>query len=347
MKKIGILTFHNADNVGAVLQAFALQKTLIDKFGVDAEIVDYMCEKIESTKHIKKCFSLKDYIKVIPLSLYYFIKRFGFNEFRKSHLRLTNKYTNKNINSVSDRFDTFITGSDQVWNLDCTGDDYTYFLDFVKDVPKFSYAASIGSYKFHGFEEERVAKLLSTFSKISLRENSGRAQLEKLGVSNICVHSDPVTLLSAKEWCEYVGKSIIKDKYVLVYLVVPDVNVTNAAKEYAKKHNCKIINNKKSIEFILHNSPSYFLTWIKNAECVFTNSFHGTAFSMIFNKRLAVDITMTNGSINNRVYDFLEKNESMKCVITKDNLFGAIPNCVTSINNLRKDALCYLEEICR
>ncbi len=346
-KKAGILTFHDADNLGAVLQAYALKKTLETECGVSAEIIDYKCNKISATKFPSNPSNIKNLIKWFFLSIYYFIKRSGFEKFRKNFLGLNKRsFTKNDIKSVENDFDYFITGSDQVWNPLCTDSDCTYVLDFVSERrKKYSYSASIGNYEFNDFDREWINKI-KDYSLISVRENHAANELRKNGIENISVNLDPVFLLSYKDWELVKSERIISQPYVLVYLVLPDVNVTKLALDYAKKHGLKLISNKKSIEFFIHNSPSDFLSWIYNAECVFTNSFHGTAFSFLFNKKLFSDVEMSDGSINQRVNDLLVLTESTILSDTKNPSFeNAKIN--KELEHRKKESIDYLKEICK
>ena len=347
-KRVGILTFHNADNLGAVLQSFALQHTLEKECKVTAEIIDYRCEKIESTKYVKKPASFTELIKAFPLRLYYAIKRKGFSKFRKERLKISeNVFSKENVNTVGSYYDVVISGSDQVWNLDCSGGDYTFFLDFLpENVRKASYAASIGTYEFKTQESERVKKLLDTFEFLSVREKSGADRLNAMGISNVCVNSDPVMLLSADEWRKFMAGRIVREKYVLVYTVLPDEGVENQAKKYAEAHGCRVINNKKSVEFILHNSPSEFLSFIYYADCVFTNSFHGSAFSLIFNKPFGADVKLPDGGINNRISDLLYNVGAEVNTLNGGDCEFSPANAENFLCEMQKNAVKYLKEIC-
>lgn len=346
-KRAGILTFHDADNLGAVLQAYALCRFLNEQCGVSAEIIDYKCEKITETKYASKDKGLKGFLKYIIKSVYYAIKRRGFNRFRKNRLDLSKKiYTKNNIKSCADSYDMFITGSDQVWNPECSGEDKTYVLDFVNDsAKKYSYAASIGNREFTRNDETWI-RHMSDYKGLSVREKSAAKRLADAGVEGVKVHSDPVTLLAEEEWKTVMSKRLVASSYVLVYLVLPDVNVMKRARAYAQKNNLKLISNKKSIEFILHNSPADFLSWIYNAEYVFTNSFHGTAFSLIFNKPLFADIEMGNGVLNSRVKDYLEAVDCSACSGADAEIYDYIDKAKEKIEEMRKSAAEYLKEIC-
>ena len=312
-KRIGILTFHRADNLGAVLQAYALSKYITESIGVTAEIVDYKCETVESTRYAHS----GNFVTRIPLALYYKIKRNGFDRFRKEHLSLSaTVYTKDNIAECNQVYSTFIAGSDQIWNTGCSGNDATYFLDFADaEKIKIAYAASMGAVEFTRNEIKTYTEYLSRFKAISVREQSS---INKLNLSNdTMILPDPVFLLDKKQWEDVAVKKNQKKKYVFVYLIQEDVNVLNAATKYARQHDCEIVINKKSIDFIMHNAPDFFLGWIDNAEAVFTNSFHGTAFSIIFQKRLAADIALKNGGTNNRINELLCSAGLEQCIISE------------------------------
>lgn len=346
-KKVGILTFHDADNLGAVLQSYALSTVLEKECGVTAEIINYKCPKITSTKYATKSSGIKGLIKYSLMLIYYKIKRYGFNSFRKKRLNLSDGCNRQNIEEIAKGYDLFIAGSDQVWNPECTDSDKTYLLDFVRNREcKYSYAASLGNREFSQADTDWVNGI-KDFREISVREQSAARHLEKLGIDNVRIDSDPVVLLSGDEWKKIMSKKLVLQKYVLVYTVLPDVNVMNAAKDYAREHNCKLISNKKSIEFIFHNSPSDFLSWIYHAECVFTNSFHGTAFSVIFGKKLFADTEMTGGKINNRVNDFLLATSCGACADPKTAGVTVNADSVNKLEEMKKNSTEYLKEICR
>ena len=341
MKKIGILTYHKANNLGAVLQAYALQHKLLQISQVDnVEIIDYdngiFVEKIKNNS-----------IKSVFKNIYYKIKNKGFTNFRQKYLNLSDSYTSDTINKSNDVYDIFITGSDQVWNLSCSGNDYNYFLNFTnKDKVKISYAASIGIYEFKEDERKKLHEILNSFDMISIRENNSLRQFDFID-KEIRVVPDPVFLLNKNEWEEIIPKRIIKQDYILVYLIQDDINVMKNAERYAKENNLKLISNKKSIEFILNNSPEKFLSWIKYAKCIFTNSFHGTAFSLIFEKDFYSDIQLIGGKINNRIYDLLIDLCSEEHIIKNNKLTEKFDYTKTNkkIDELRQVGLKYLTDI--
>ena len=346
-QRVGIITFHQADNLGAVLQAYALQQALEQFTACDAQIIDYRCAGISNGLGSMKRLSIKQKSKALFLRMYYLLKHRHFEKFRKSQLVLSaGTYTSESVGACAEDYDIFISGSDQVWNLECSGWDDAYFLDFVPDNKRrYSYAASLGSYRFKPEEQEHIGELLKRFRRISVREESAAREIAALGRKDAVVHPDPVMLLTAEQWRPVMSKRLIKDKYIFVYLIQQDVNVMREARAYARKHNCRIINNKKSPEFILHGAPGDFLSWIYNAECVFTNSFHGTAFSVLFNKPLAADIQLADGRSNNRVKELLEQVRAENCIIGHESFNYGPAHGQESIAAMRNGGRSYLDEI--
>lgn len=335
----GIITFHKANNLGAVLQAYALQIKLQELYKNDlVEIINYDNGYFKEQSH-KKLF------KGIAENIYYSIKNANFKKFRKKYLKLSKPYNQDSIIECNNVYDTFICGSDQIWNLQCSHGDYNYFLDFVSSSKnKISYAASLGNYSFNEDERNRVLKLLKDYRKISIRESESLKQF--LGMeTRIEIIPDPVFLLNQEEWRALIPKRIENKKYVFVYLIQDDINVMNSAVKYAKENNCIIISNKKSLKYIMNNSPLKFLSWIHYADAVFTNSFHGTAFSLIFSKRLGADIELKDGKTNNRISELLLSTKNEKCIINKEKYHAFQPTNYTTITNLRKKGINYLKNI--
>ena len=348
VKCLGILTYHNADNLGAVLQAYALQRVLEQDSDISAEIIDYRCAAIEATKYVRKDGRAASGIRTLPRAVYYWIKRRGFQKFRRKYLKCSGQmYDLKTIASSNHVYDAFITGSDQVWNPKCSGCDDTYLLDFVSDGrKKYSYAASIGSYRFHEHTANRCRDMLKSFDGISVREASAREELSRIGIENVQICPDPVLLLTEEDWKAIMPGRLCKQKYVLVYQILPDSRITKMAEAYAKKHHCKVIHNKKSLEFILHNSPAYFLSWIYYADCVFTNSFHGTAFSLLFEKPLCADVKMADGRVNDRVQELLEAAGAEKCALCDNQADVFAAHSKAALSDMRKNGQQYLRKLC-
>lgn len=312
MKKIGILTFHRALNYGAVLQAYALEKKIkdLDKESC-VELIDYRCRKIENSRNIKsklKPFSLKNTIK--SGALIWKVKKF--NNFLNVMKISKEKYYENNMRNIDNEYDKVIVGSDQVWNYTLTDKDYTYLLNFIeKDEKKYSYAASIGLKNFA--EEEKIySEYLKRFNKISVRERESEAILNDIGVNINGVHLDPTLLLTGKEWLEELNvKKECKEKYILVYNIPKPNKMLEVAEELSNKTNCKIIfipngimPKSKNGKIVFPNVKK-FIELFANAEYVITNSFHGTVFSILFEKKFLVEL-QENGKANARIETLLK-----------------------------------------
>ena len=313
--KIAILTFHRAVNYGAVLQAYALQRTLF-LLGYDAEIIDYRNEAIERNYYSPIGNSKK--IKGIIKSLLFFEIQNGRNKafcnFVSNNLVVSkNKYTNKNIFDTS--YDYYITGSDQVWNLKCTDFDSVYFLDFADTKKRISYAASIGKYKDIINEYDKFFNILKEYKWLSVREVAGKDFLERNIDSDINIDVDPTFLLDRKEW-DSLSTEFDKNDYILIYSVNLNNDVLTIGRKIAKDKGKRlfILTLRNKPVMLRHNekllqkaSPEDFLGLIKNAFCVVTNSFHGAAFSLIFNKDFYLVRNSNEDLDNSRLETLLEK----------------------------------------
>lgn len=296
--KIGILTFNKTLNYGALLQMYALQ-TKIEEFGYDCKVIDYKCEAVENDEigfSLKTKKSFKQKLKNI---LMYKIQNDNlrkFNMFNDKYINVTlNRFDKNTISDSENDFDRFIVGSDQVWNLELTNGDFTYFLNFLNDSDKKrSYAASLGYSKIPDKYLEENKKYLQQFCKINVREEEGKKILSSiLQDKDIDVTIDPTLLLEKFKWNKILTKNskLKNEKYILVYLPCKSKETFKLIKKFAKEKKCKIkfihrsIYSKFGMENIKSASPNEFLDLIYNAEYVITGSFHAMCFSIIFNKQ--------------------------------------------------------------
>lgn len=295
-KKVGILTFHEADNYGATLQAYALQSVINRK--ASCEIINYHC------KYILEQIKRVDMISLPRKILAYVFKKnkhIAFLQFGRKHLKLSRDFYETSKPEMDGIYDLVFVGSDQVWNIECTDNDKTYFADFISgDTKLFSYAASFGS----GPYPQGCEVYFQRFCTISLREDKYFEEMEKI-CEKVRIDVDPTMLLDREEWGVLPRRKPIQARYVFVYLVGDQIHLLERAEKYAAENKCKVITNKRSPEFFLHCSPEDFLNWIYYANCVFTNSFHGTVFSILFHKKFAVECNI-RGGYNNRAKDLLD-----------------------------------------
>ena len=324
--KIGIITFHNVTNYGAMLQALASQENL-KKMGYDAEIIDYTPADVIS---IYTPFSLHKYkkwwIKSKPLALraiasdvVYFNsinrKNKAFSDFGKRYYNLSSKNfkTQDELKKEVVEYDGCFTGSDQVWNPDITyGFDSAYFLDFGKEnMVRASYAASIGRDSYSEKEQEELKELLRNFDSISMREETAAEIIAPYSPVEPCVAIDPTLLLNAQDWKKLFKISDEqKEEYIFVYTLMdnPELNKYVELLSDKTKLPVKTINKRKiyknETESLSYADPEKFVELIANARYVVTNSFHGTAFSVNFSKDF---ITFMSSRRNSRITDLLGK----------------------------------------
>lgn len=341
-KKIGILTFHNAYNYGAFLQTYALQAAL-EEVDCDVEIINYQNRKFLKNYvyayNFKKAVSNVDRLKVVYR---YLRNQYTFkmlctksNKFEKTiceKLNITKKiYSASEINEHI--YDFLIAGSDQVWNFHIIEEDYIYLLDFVKDSSKkLSYAASFGRTEFSDYHYQIMKKYLQDFNKITVREKTGKKLLEEKCDINSEEVLDPTLLLRKNSWIQFTNnqKRILKDKYILIYLVGPYTYLYDVAVDYAKKNNLTVIAlgdiqksyvyKKVKINTMIDADPIEFINYFLNAEVVFTTSYHGTIFSINFNKEFYFELSKEKTNNNSRIVDIVEKFEIYNHEITSNKL---------------------------
>lgn len=204
--------------------------------------------------------------------------------------------------------DIFIAGSDQIWNpvLE-NGKDPAFFLDFVPDDKrKIAYAASFSVDNIPVELKKQVAFYLKRFDAISVRESSAVTIVHDLGINNVEHVLDPVFLLDRCQWKQIIKRKQ-KEKYVLVYDFDKNPYIKQCAINFAKQNNCKVYSVLKSdyADKSFHNyGPDEFVGLVAGAECVVSNSFHATAFSIIFHTPFYV--FNREWGINSRMRDLVE-----------------------------------------
>lgn len=302
-KKIGIVTFHRANNYGAVLQNFALIKAL-QNIATNHEVatIDYRNMYLESP-YEKNPFDIAsgNLIKTV----YYALRRkaikknhkrliYEFDQFRSKYLNMTRSYTEEELRNSPPAFDVYITGSDQVWNSKITGaeNDKIFSLAFTRG-KKISYAASAGDVDLIG---NGTLKSIGELSEISVREKDLQKYLERVLSRSISLVVDPVFLLSRKSWNEYLPPSrLLKDKYIFAYCVSEKSSeVIKISRKIAEEKKYNIVHLDQSLKYGIHGrnmygaGPMNFVQLIRDAEIIIASSFHAVAFSIIFGKRFIV-----------------------------------------------------------
>lgn len=315
MMKIGILTFHYAHNYGAVLQAYALF-TKLTSLGHNVEFINYVIPRIEQVYHKRTPYQLyKVYnekqkcVKALISTILYYkneklkisLKWERFQEFI-GELLPQSKRVESLDQELLDSYDAIICGSDQIWSKGITKSLIPmYFCQGVGEkVKKIAYAASAGKGCIDKEDENEFIKLCSNFNHISVREKALSDYMAELGISNTWV-SDPVFLLNKEEWSRIAVKPDIKD-YVLTYSFGEPEFFFEKAKAVAKQMNkplvCILFSDngiKEDCIQVLNAGPKEFIGYFLNASYIVTNSFHGTAFSILLNKQF-YNIPPKNGA---------------------------------------------------
>ena len=285
--KIGILTFHCADNYGAVLQAFALYQKLTELSSEnEVFIVDYRPDSITKTYSLIKFGNISNFIRSLIQLPFSFKRKLMFDMFRKKYFKLID------INDIN-KIDYLICGSDQIWNPNITRNIDPYYFGIIKGFlgKTVTYAASDGGY-LDTINDKILREYLAKITALSVREPTMLPLLEQYK-QDISVVLDPVFLLDKKIW-EIIASKRKYQNYILIYCTARNDKILQDAYTLSKLKGFKVIEitygflfkkifvNKQKI--LPCTSIPDFLSYFFYAEYVFTDSFHGTAFSIIFNK---------------------------------------------------------------
>ena len=304
--KIGILTFHCAHNYGAVLQAYGLQEYL-KSLGHEVYIIDYRPDyliepyqlfKWKFDKESSLVANTKDLIRECLVMPIRFKRNLKFQQFVSKYLNLYSWDDDLNI------FDSFVFGSDQIWNPKITkGLDGVFLGQFKEAVGKklIAYAASAGcgqNLSTHDFKE--LSMSLKSFVQVGVREN---ALYEKLSAANdnVYITIDPVLLAGKKTFSDIASDVNIEKPYLLCFTLGRDEYAVKEAEKIAKQKQLRIIEIISSSESLYNSaikqmlSPTEFLGYMKGADFVVTSSFHGTVFSILFHKPFICVSNATNG----------------------------------------------------
>lgn len=303
--KVGIITIHNSPNYGACLQSYALYRYIVNQ-GIDCELIDlkrpvhvgyvespdfkpYYTPKTSMIVKIKSI--VKRIIKPQTISKESTnSKRIkNFDEFNKSIKLSTPYYSIDSLYSNPPQYDIYISGSDQLWNPEQPFPIEPYFLTFVRNssAKKISYASSIGISSLDSSQIKDFSRWLSSYDAISVREPDAAKILQPHLKQKIEIVADPTFLLDVKEWkllaCDYSERG-----YILCFMLGLQPALLNEALRVSNNLGKKLIvigqrNIPKDKRYTLIDDagPKEFLGLIKSSDCVFTDSFHGTVFSIL------------------------------------------------------------------
>lgn len=342
MKTTGIITYHHYYNYGTMLQALALQEK-VEQLGYCAELIDF---KQDNTLSKYEMFKLR--IKRMPVYLrerkkYQVLadsrkkirgKNQLFEQFYKSYLHVGKmKYTTtQQLMENPPVYDCYVVGSDQTWNPFVANSPEAFFLPFVKDnSKKGSYGPSLAVRTLSDKKEIEYRNKLSSFSFLSCREQDGAQLLSCITQKEVKCVLDPTLLLSAKEWGRYCEYVIPKEPYILVYFLGEKTEHRRAVEKIQEITKWKVVCLPAAYLEMANNDyekvwggPKEFLSLIRGAALVCTDSFHGTMFSINFQRNFfsfCKNSDSEESSENSRLYSAL-------------NIFGLSNRLINNTDNL-------------
>lgn len=322
--KVGILTFQNANNYGAELQAFALCTT-VRKMGYDAELVNY--ENPSVTDYETPRLPYVPELVKNPVSFAFRLttaksfsaRKATFDSFNKKY-ELIGSLVKTQV-EIEDKYDVVIVGSDQVWNSVITCGDMTYFLSRINSskTRKLAYAASFGYESFSADLAEQGREALRDFSQIGVRELEGKSLVEALSGVDSSVVLDPTLLFRKADWEKVISLGEIRNRvleianhkqgYLFVYIAAERSRTIAFAKRVAKRANLRlvVVSGYRGFPFIgcgedvSFVSVEEFLFLIQNASLVVTSSFHGYALALALEKEVYFSLAKGRRTKNSRL----------------------------------------------
>lgn len=326
-KKIGIITWHYHSNFGSALQAYALQYTLC-RLGTDAEFINYHKPKYGRSNRIKNLLKI-----AIDSTLGLFSERFRFASvnFGHKYIRVGELTMDENrLQDLSKKYDIIVCGSDQIWAPNLF--DPIYFASFAPPkTRKISYAASIGLNAIPANLVEKYKDYLKDFYAISIREQEGKQLLSKFCGIESTVVLDP-TLLNDGNFYRGIQRKVygIKEPYIFCYFLNDKHNYRNKVEEFAQKHGLKVIgvslndNDDLWMNRYKKMGADHFIWLINHAEYIFTDSYHGSIFSLLLHKRFwtfkrfeETDVICQNSRIR-QLKDYFDDN--VRILADKDEI---------------------------
>lgn len=312
--KIGILTYHRSHNYGALLQAVAT-RLVLQKMGHEVYYIDYYPPYHQ---RLYKIFSWYNFwhanCRVKLFLIHHLIKEYPYLKKRYNNFIL---FKEKEIypycKPLNEKYNVIVYGSDQIWRVQKALNDFNpIYFGASKELAKrhISYAASMGIENLNDEQKYKLKNLVSNLDAISVRETSLKLLLESLGINNVQQTIDPTLLLSEDEWNhEFPTKKKHNQQYVLIYDLLNGSFDHEAISKFAVEQNLAVFeivgaaNIKNTDSIRSTDGPFEFIDLIRNAKYVFTSSFHGLAFSLIFGKQFYASFIRNPG----RAESLLEK----------------------------------------
>jgi hypothetical protein len=293
--KTGLITFHFAHHYGAQLQAYALMRA-IRNIGADCEIIDYrLLDSTKASRLFQGGFSPITVLRNLHTLAHYAplkLRDKRFREFVSDNMTVGAKRYScyQDLLDNPPYYDTYVCGSDQIWNpfiFENKRFDPSFFLAFAKDKPLASYAPSFGETMIPEDMYAELTGYLSAFSHISVREKRGADMIKKITELDAQVTLDPTLLLNGNEWGSLARADKQRKPYTLCYFISDPGGLAMISADMGRQA-VQLAGTRRRIaganELVFNAGPREFLGLFQNADFVLTNSFHGTVFSILFNK---------------------------------------------------------------
>ncbi len=338
--KIGILTVHKSANVGSFLQAYALGEAI--KSIADFEVL-YVDNK--SRKPLRMMLSdIKNSVLKgnFAKAAHYFAL---YSEFIKEQ-RIFNEISAENASSLS----KVVLGSDEIWNMAKKNmREFPSFFGVGINCNKIAYAPTVNNAKAEDFNGiDYIKSALDDISDISVRDSYSKNLLEAQFCKQCRVVCDPTWLLKPEDYIKRSGKQRIKNKYILIYMynggiTQADIDSIRAFAEEKKLLLVSANNSHNWCDKSIITSPFDFCRLVNEAEYIITNTFHGTIFSILFNKRFA-SFAVNNNKINEvlnqtGLNDALTDSESLGMVLDRQHNWNLINGEIEKLRFTSKEFL--------
>ena len=359
-KKIALVTCYFQPNYGSQLQAFATQEAFV-KLGLEHEtiMIDGLLPEINKAKYkyflskILDVNTVKDKMATVrkllakkrnPEYARNLEVRYGmFRDFASNMFTLSGRYDSKvQLGESAHGYAAFVVGSDQLWLPSNIAADY-YTLNFVPDdVSKIALATSFGISVLPEKYGRKAGEFLNRINYVSVRETSGQKLVKQWADRDVPVVCDPTIMFDAEQWKKAIGadgdgkRFANGEKYLFVYFLGNNPWEREIVKRVRKETGLKIVQIAHSDEYVKSDEgfadftpynvgPREFVELIRDAEYVFTDSFHCSVFSMLNSKRFFTFPRYSNdgpASTNGRLYSLLSLVKQEKRMVRKSDVFN-------------------------
>ncbi len=329
MRSIGILTFHDSDNFGSVLQAYATCRMLCDE-GYEGRILDLRKPEVQRLYRILKLSKHPHELMATGYNALHYGKlkrrKQRYEQFRQECMNLSEcRFSSGTEMEAQLSCDGYVVGSDQVWNVDIVDFDRAYFLPFAGTAKRVAYAASFGPLQKDPASLADFRHDLESFDLITVREQMAADLVQSLELARPEVVPDPVFFLNRDKWLELASPEKRKKPFMLCYfpgVVTPEFdNYTRALAEERGLERVFLMphwrNAFRRVKKCYDAGPREFLALFRDAEMVCTNSFHAVAFSIIFEKEFIVGTHAYRSDA--RINTILENTGLESCEFTGGN----------------------------